>query len=88
MDVTNLVLVIVPVLVLGLLLRFAMSNRLGGEPRWSPFRRRVVTPNVPPSDNPTDAFDGDAGLRTDPNLSGLESSIRQNRMHGSGGLFG
>lgn len=76
MDVINLVLVIVPILVLVIVLRFAMSNRLGGEPRQSPFRRKVVTPNIPPTDNPTSPFAGDAGLKTDPNLSNIETLNR------------
>lgn len=78
---TALAFMIVLIVVLVGVLRVAMSNRLGGEPRRSPFRRTVVTPTVPPDGNPTDPFGGDRSVNTDPNVSGLESTMRRQRMN-------
>lgn len=84
MDIVDLVAVIVPMLVLVLVLRFAMSNRLGGEPRRSPLRRKVVTPSAPPSGDPANPFANDAPLATDPYLA----SIQKNSRHIGGGGYG
>ncbi len=69
------------VVVLIVVLRLSLSNRVGGEPKRSWLRRSAAT-SVAPSDAPSDAFADDLSLTSDPNYVAMRSNSNaiQNNM--------